>query len=190
MVSRINTKTIASISVFTAISIALVISPLKFSAPFAPFLKYQIWEIPIVAAFLIFGPFVGLSTLILNTFVLLVLFPGGLPTGPLYNFAAASSMLLGVYLTQIFARRSSIDFRIMVLIATALGGVFRVVFMSIVNWAFLRYPFPIGYDMPVEVIIGMLPIIGLFNATVTLYTIPLGYIISKASEGRIGAQVN
>ena len=177
-----KTKTIATIAVFTAISVALVLSPAKFPAPFAPFLKYQIWEIPIVAAFLLYGPSVGFSTSIMNTLVLLAVYPGDLPTGPIYNLAAVSSMLLGVYIIQRFAHYFSRHPEIIVILSTALGCVLRVGFMSVVNWAFLRYPYPVGYSMPVEAIVAILPIIGLFNATVVLYTVPLGYVISRAAK--------
>ena len=181
-----KTKTIAAIAVFTAISVALVLSPAKFPAPFAPFLKYQIWEIPIVVAFLLYGPSVGFSTSIINTMVLLAVYPGDLPISPLYNLAAVLSMLLGVYIIQRFASYFTRGPKILVILSTALGCVLRVGFMSVVNWAFLRYPYPIGYNMPVEAIVAMLPIIGLFNATVALYTIPLSYIISRAARADSG----
>lgn len=175
-----KTKTIATIAVFTAICVALVLSPAKFPAPFAPFLKFQIWEIPIVAAFLLYGSSIGFSISLMNTLVLLAVYPGDLPTGPLYNLAAVVSMLLGVYIIQRFANSLSRRPEILVTLSTALGCVLRVGFMSVVNWAVLRYPYPVGYSMPDGAIIAMLPIIGLFNAIVVLYTIPLGYAISRA----------
>ena len=64
--------------------------------------------------------------------------------------------------------------------ATALGSITRVGIMTIVNWAFLRYPYPVGYNIPVEALTAMLPVIGFFNATLALYTIPLGYFVSRA----------
>jgi riboflavin transporter FmnP len=182
----LKTKTIAAIAVFTAISVVLVLSPAKFPAPYAPFLKYQIWEIPLVVAFLLFGPAVGLSTTIINTLVLLVVYPGSLPIGPLYNLAAVLSMLLGVYIIQRIASNFTGDPKVRITLSTALGCVLRVGVMSVMNWAFLRYPYPIGYNMPVEAIIAMLPIIGLFNATVVLYTIPLSYLISRAARANSG----
>ena len=78
-----NSKTIAVVAVFTAVTVVLVLSPAKIPAPYAPFLKYQIWEIPIVAAFVIYGLSVGVSISILNTVILLGVYPGDLPTGPL-----------------------------------------------------------------------------------------------------------
>jgi len=178
----IESKTIATISVFTALSVALVLSPAKFPAPYAPFLKYQIWEIPIVAAFLLFGPLVGVATSIINTIILLVVYPGDLPTGPLYNLAAVLSTLLGIYIIHGFASKyfSRRQETILTAFATAFGSIARVGIMTIVNWAFLRYPYPVGFNMPVEALTAMLPTIGLFNATLALYTIPLGYFVSRA----------
>ena len=177
-----ESKKIAAIAIFTALSVALVLSPLKFPAPYAPFLKYQIWEIPIVAAFLLYGPLVGVTTSIINTIILLAVYPGDLPTGPLYNLTAVLSMLLGIYIIHRFAaeRFSKRQETILTAFSTVLGSIARVGVMSIVNWVFLRYPYPVGYSLPIEAIKSMLPVIGLFNATLALYTIPLGYFVSRA----------
>jgi len=179
---KMESKTLATIAIFTALSVALVLSPAKFPAPYAPFLKYQIWEIPIVAAFLLYGPQVGVATSIINTIILLVVYPGDLPIGPLYNLAAILSMLLGIYIIHRFAAKyfSRRPETILTAFSTALGSIARVGFMSVVNWVFLRYPYPIGFSIPVEALTAMLPVIGLFNATLALYTIPLGYFIAKA----------
>ncbi len=177
-----ESKKIAAIAIFTALSVALVLSPAKFPAPYAPFLKYQIWEIPIVAAFLLYGPLVGVATSLVNTMILLVVYPGDLPIGPLYNLAAVLSMLLGIYIihrfvAEYFSRRQE---AILPAFSTVLGSIARVGVMSIVNWVFLRYPYPVGFSMPVEALTAMLPVIALFNATVVLYTIPIGYFVSRA----------
>jgi len=175
-------KTIAVVAVFTALTVALVLSPAKIPAPYAPFLKYQIWEIPIVTAFLLYGPLVGVSISILNTTVLLGVYPGELPIGPLYNFAAVLSMLLGIYIMQRLAvgRFSKGRETILTVSSTALGTILRVGIMSIVNWVFLRYPYPIGFSIPEKAITAMLPVIGFFNATLALYTIPTGYFLARA----------
>jgi riboflavin transporter FmnP len=177
-----ESKTIATIAIFTALSVALVLSPVKFPAPYAPFLKYQIWEIPIVSAFLLYGPLVGVATSFINTIVLLVVYPGDLPTGPLYNLAAVLSTLLGIYIIHGFAAKyfSKRQENMLIAFATAFGSIARVGIMTIVNWAFLRYPYPVGFNMPVEALTAMLPAIAIFNATLALYTIPLGYFVSRA----------
>ncbi|MDH5419011.1 MAG: hypothetical protein OEY39_06170 [Candidatus Bathyarchaeota archaeon] len=177
-----ESKKIAAIAIFTALSVALVLSPAKFPAPYAPFLKYQIWEIPIVTAFLLYGPLVGVATSTINTIILLVVYPGDLPIGPLYNLAAVLSMLLGIYIIHRFVaeRFSRRQETILTAFSTVLGSIARVGVMSIVNLVFLRYPYPIGFSIPVEALTAMLPAIALFNATIVLYTIPLGYFVSRA----------
>jgi len=183
-----NTKTIASIIIFAALTIALNLSsPIKIPAPYAPWLIYQIWEIPIVAAFLLYGAVVGFTIAVLNTLVLLAVFPGELPTGPLYNLVAISSMLLGIIIVKKFAERRSQKFRetSLSVLVTSLGIIFRMVTMAFVNWAFLRFPPPIGFSMPEEAIVMYVPLVAIFNATLALYTIPLGYFVARAVKSGV-----
>lgn len=177
-----KTQTIAGAAISAALTIALNLSPVKIPAPYAPFLIYQIWEIPIVTALLLYGFWVGATISIINTTVLLGVFPGALPTGPLYNLAAVLSMLLGIYIIQGFATKHFEARRqaILTTFSTVLGTATRVGIMTIINLVFLRYPPPVGYSMSMEAVIVMLPIIGIFNATLALYTIPLGYFIARA----------
>jgi len=181
-----KSKEIATISVFTALTVTLNLSPFKFPAPYAPFLYYQIWEIPIVAAFILYGPTIAVAISMLNTLALLVLFPGELPTGPLYNFAAVLAMLLGIYLAHLMRRKSlSKRTAMLPILATGLGALFRVIVMTLVNWVFVRYPPPIGFSMPEEAILAILPFVAFFNATLTLYTIPIGYMLARAISSGI-----
>ena len=177
-----NSKDVAALSIFTALTVALNLSPFKIPAPYAPFLFYQLWEIPIVAAFALYGPLMAIAISVLNTIVLLILFPGALPTGPLYNLAAVLAMLLGIYLAHLMVKKEPLSqrFTVLNLLATGLGISFRVVVMTLVNWAFIRYPPPIGFSMPEEVILGILPLVALFNATLALYTIPIGFTLARA----------
>jgi len=182
-----KSKNIATLSIFAALTVALNLSPFKFPAPYAPFLYYQIWEIPIVAAFALYGPLMAIAISVLNTLMLLALFPGALPTGPLYNLAAVIGMLLGMYLAHLTVRQQPISQRstMLSLLATGLGMFFRVVAMTIVNWTFIRYPPPIGFSMPEEAIVAILPLVAVFNATLALYTIPIGYVLANAVSSGI-----
>jgi riboflavin transporter FmnP len=179
-----DSKTLATISIFAAITIVLNLSPIKIPAPFATYLIYQIWEIPIVAAFLLYGFKVGFSISVINTLVLLIIFPGELPTGPVYNLVAVMSMLLGIFVIERFLighlnkRRDTI----LTTAVTASGIITRVLTMTIVNWVFLRFDPPIGFGIPPEALLAMLPVIAFFNATIALYSIPTGYIIAKATK--------
>ena len=188
--SEVNSRAIATVAVFAALTVALNLSSFKIPAPYAPFLYYQIWEIPIVTAFLLFGPLIGLYVSVINTIVLLAYFPGDLPVGPLYNLAAILGMLLGIYIAQsLIIKGSSIKNELsIVLLYTGFGAVSRVLIMSVVNWTFLRYPYPIGFGLPEEALVMMSPVIGFFNATLALYTIPVGYILARAVSYSIKAK--
>jgi len=239
----LNPKTIALIIVFTALTLVLNLSPIKIPAPYATFLIYQIWEIPIVAAFLLYGPKVGIPVAIINTLALLIIFPGELPTGPFYNLAAILSMLIGIYIVQrvavafrtadeytieattymvlvmlsiiaafvqnvwwlfpgivfslmlfiainekwnkkaivprISSNSNGRSYAIIVTISTIAGAFTRIIVMSIINVVFLPFPPPVGFGLPREVAIAILPLVGFFNATLALYTIPIGHTIAK-----------
>jgi len=248
----LDSKTIGAIIVFSALALVLNLSPFKIPAPYATFLIYQIWEIPIVAAFLLYGPKVGVTVAVINTLALLLIFTGELPTGPLYNLAAVLSMLFGIYVVHKiapvfkgkFVGVDSVEFSVyLMLIALSIVGAFiqslwwifpgfvfgllltmatiesqaessarmgtsptsstggrdvllvttstvvgafaRVIIMSIVNWTFLPFPPPVGFGLPQEVVIAMLPLVGVFNATLALYTIPIGHSIERVVGSRV-----
>jgi riboflavin transporter FmnP len=171
-----NAKTVTITTLFAALAVVLNLSPLKIPAPYAPFLIYQIWEIPIVAAFLLYGAMTGFLITIINTLLLLAIYPGALPAGPFYNMAAILSMLLGIGLMKIFlAKHSTRHDTIIGTLFTAAGGALRTALMTLLNYALLRFPWPIGFNMPQEAIIVYIPLIAVFNFTLALYTIPIGY---------------
>jgi riboflavin transporter FmnP len=185
-----NTKTLAATIVFAALTVALnpAISGIGIPAPYAPFLIYGLWEIPIVVAFILIGPLSGISISLLNAAVLFAFFQGSLPTGPLYNLIAIMSTLSGIYVARKLIKgkitSGKIEFEI-ITGATILGIVLRVGVMTIVNYVTLRYPYPIGFGMPEIDIIGFLPLGALFNGTLALYTIPTGEFIAKIVKSRL-----
>ena len=68
----------------------------------------------------------------------------------------------------------------MIALATVTGGVTRFALMSIINYTFLRFDPPIGFGIPGDALAAMLPVIGFFNVTIALYTIPIAYGIARA----------
>jgi riboflavin transporter FmnP len=191
-----NTKTLALIVVFTALSAALSIYFPKIPAPYAPFLYYQIWEIPIVAAFLSIGPKTGTAIAVLNTLILLAVFPGNLPTGPFYNLIAVLSMLLGIFVAyRIAVHGCSIEnisqflkehAKTLIVSTTALGAITRVAITTTANYFLIAQPSPIGFGSFFEfggltgqqAVIAFIPFSILFNATIAFYTIPIGLVIA------------
>jgi riboflavin transporter FmnP len=186
-----NTKALAIVIVFAALTVALnpAISGIGVPAPYAPFLIYNLWEIPIVAAFLLIGPISGLAIACLNAAVLFAFFQGPLPTGPLYNLIAIMATLLGVYIaSKLFKSKTASDGRTVFKIATAatiLGVTLRVLVMTLVNYATLPYGYPIGFSFAEVDVLAFLPLAALFNGTLALYTIPIGEFISKVAKTRL-----
>ncbi len=185
-----NTKKLSLTIVFAALAIALnpTFTYISLAAPFAQGLIYQIWEIPIVIAFLIISQAAGLGVSLLNTAVLFAIFPGALPTGPIYNLAATLSMQVGIFAAVAIGKRffcsKNPDTNILtkvkwLTIATASGILTRVAFMSLVLYFALPQPSPIGFSFPLAATIGYLPFAALFNATLALYTIPIGWVIAQ-----------
>ena len=200
-----KTAVLASDIVFAAVTVALnpSISGIGIPAPYAPFLEYQIWEIPIVASFLLYGAKYGVTIGILNSFVLLAIFmgPGGLPAAPFYNLIANLSMMLGVYVPQIVSKvrnqhrepeqsaNHTQKTALLITSSTVIGITLRVVVMSAVNFLVLGYGYPLGYNMPQGAIVASLPLIALFNSTLALYTIPVGYTIANVVRARLNPKM-
>ena len=190
-----NTKTLALSIIFTALTLAINLAGPKIPAPYAPFLIYQLWEIPIVFTFLALGLLAGLITAGINTLILLVYFPGFLPFGPLYNLFAVLAMMLGVFVPYListrgckkenlstFLRQHS---KIITISATALGIIFRVAVTSATNYFLLQQAPPVGLSYPADAALAFLPLSILFNATVALYTIPIAIAITVAVSSKI-----
>ena len=178
---------------FAALAIALnpTLTHIAVAAPFAQGLIYQVWEIPIVIAFLIISPIAGLTVSFVNTAVLFALFPGILPTGPFYNLAAALSMQVGIFAAVIIGKkvicRNNPQADILksakwATVATTLGILTRVVFMSVLLYFALPQEAPIGFKsfgFDQALTNAYLPFAAFFNATLALYTIPIGWLIAK-----------
>lgn len=186
-----NTKTLASTIVFAALTVALnpAISGIGFPAPYAPYLIYGLWEIPIVAAFLLISPASAIIISLVNASVLFALFPGSLPAGPFYNLVAIFSMLLGLYLARTFIKQKSTQqqkavFKI-VAASTILAIILRVALMTLVNYITLQQPYPIGFELNEIAVLATLPLTALFNGTTALYTIPFGEFIAKIIKSQL-----
>jgi hypothetical protein len=141
-----------------------------------------------VVAFLIISPVAGLSISLLNTAILFAVFPGALPTGPAYNLAATLSMQIGIFSTHMIAKKmtrktteqhsSELGIK-WATASTTMGMLTRAAIMSIILYFALPQPPPIGFGLNQTETIAYLPLAGLFNATLALYTIPIAYLIAN-----------
>ncbi len=183
---KMNTKTIAAIVVFSALTVSLnpAISRMMIPAFYFGTANYTFMEIPIVTALLLFGPLCGLAVALLGGASLILYFPR------LYNvpltILAILCTELGVYLAYRLVSRGASKEKYpstsqLVVYATTLGILFRVGIMEPVHYLFGRYiiGYFIGTNLSDPVLISLIPLWALFYGTQMLYTIPIGYYIAR-----------
>jgi hypothetical protein len=128
-------------------------------------------------------------------FILLFVFPGALPTGPIYNWIAVLSMLLGVFIPFWIAKRRyhlenlgnylKDHVLLMTVVSTTMGIVLRVLVMTAVNYFALPQDYPIGFSFEEFEVLVFLPIGGAFNAIVAAYSILIAVAVTVALTSRI-----
>lgn len=178
-----NAKTIAICSVFAAVSIILIrVRVPTFYWPGT----YYFWEIPIIAALLLFGLKCGVFVAVLTAVAQPIVSPN--PLGllfPVWNFIAMSTVMIGVYLgyrmvtrkgsqTETWKTKYTVYF-------TSLGVALRVGIMPFVDYAMYRtlVPLVLGQNYSDAYIMALMPGIVVYNVVVPLYTIPTGYLLAK-----------
>jgi riboflavin transporter FmnP len=179
-----NTKSLALIITFASIAIAL--NTARIPTIYWPGASYNFSEIPIVVAFLLFGPKIGVLVGLLNLAGQELLFPLGPPFVVAYpiGFIGLLFMLLGIYLATKYLIRKTTERiyndRKSAFYLTAFASVTRGAIMPIVIFEMYYHillPF-VGIRIPEAVIIGLIPGFFLFAFTVPLYTTPIAYIIA------------
>lgn len=177
-------RKLSMIALFTALAYVLNIA-ISIPAPYADFLIYEVWEVPILLSLLLLDFTSGAAVALLNMVVLEAVKPGPLPTGPVYNFMAVISMFAGVIVAErVSAGRGRVA---AVCIATLLGGATRTLAMTAVNALVLPQPYPVGFSIPVAAMPGFLALIAVFNFTTAAYTVPLAYAVKGAVVSRTRA---
>ncbi len=182
-----NSKTIALAATLAAFTIVLnpaFIGP-AIPAPFIPIVNYHIYEIPIVVAFLLVGARCGFLITVLNAAVMQAVFPDSPFIRPLPNLVAISSMLLGVHLAQKLVTRrmqheKPTSERKLVALATAFGMLLRNAVMRSLNYVSISYALMIfGPPMPEPAMLTLLFLLTIFDLTLVMYTVPVGYLIAR-----------
>jgi len=141
-----------------------------------------------VVAFLLFGAKIGVLVGIVHVAGQLMLFNYGPEWVPGYPvaFLALLVMMAGVYVGNWFIKRrvesnKVVDWKRTAIYLTAFGVLFRGGIMPFFDfWVFYRILLPIALAIPIpdSYIWSMMPFFIIFNATVPLYAVPIGYFIS------------
>jgi len=182
---RTKSQTITGVALFAALALFLNVAHIQILAPYATFLIYDLWEIPIVICLFIFGLYAALTASAINAVVLILVNPGALASGPLYNLIAVVVSLFAIVLGHKLAFRAKFSNAKEVTLSTGLAMVVRTGVMTVVNYALLPFPAPLGFSIPEGAVLALLPAIAFFNATLLLYTVPLGYAGVRAATQRL-----
>jgi riboflavin transporter FmnP len=184
-----STKAIAMTIVFAAITLVLnpAISGVGVPFPPIPTLIYNIWEVAIIAAFLLMGFKSGISVAILNSMFLFAVYPG--PSSPsnsifyLGTTVSVSSMMVGIYVSNRFTRKNNQEVRSFgvrkITLSTILAMLLRVVTMAPIMFAILHYGILVPKIPDSAIIAIVLPLQAIFNITIALYTIPVGFLLAR-----------
>jgi len=174
----------------TAILAALVIvfdyslkfSGLKIPFPWMPFLKFDFTGVPIVISLLLFGLS---SSSITSTVACLgiVLRSGDLVGGAMKGIAEFSTVL-GMALGLRLMGRFNAGSMSTKTVSITLGVLLRILSMSVWNLVVLPY----AYGMPLGAVVGMLPLLGVFNGIQGTITTFIGYMLYEAYARSVSTQ--
>lgn len=172
-----RSRLVASIAVLSALAFVLSLT-VQLPFPLASYLYLELWEIPAYLALFVYGLRPALAVAFVVLFLVQIFSPGPLPTGPLYNFIAVISTMIGAIIVTKVAgttTRSSVTLGLAVVILSAVS---RILLMTVVNSLVLPYPYPIGFSIPPSALPPILVVTAIFNAVVALYSVTLALLIA------------
>ena len=182
-----RTQALALTVAFAAL--AIVLNTIRVPTFYWPNMWYRLYEIPIVIAFLLFGPRIGISVVALHLLGQEIFFPLG-PVGFVAypnGAVAILVMLLGTHLATMFIKHKEkagepLTGKKQILLVTAMSIAVRGGIMPFIDYEFNRFLFPLvlGPGIFTDAFVNsLIPAFVLFNVTVPLYTIPISYLIAK-----------
>ena len=142
--NKYNTKKMTTMGILIAISIILIISPLRFPFPAAPFLEYDAGDIPILIGGFIYGPLSGILLTIVASVVQALTVSSASGWVGCFMHIFATSSLVGIA-AGIYSKRRTLKGAIIGLI---LGSCSMTAIMIILNLIIN----PIFYGMTVDAV--------------------------------------
>jgi riboflavin transporter FmnP len=193
----LDTKIVASVAVFTALAIAL--EPLRVPLFIWPGQYFHFWEIPIIAAFFLFGLRVAFTISVLDAIGYFVLLPDGAGiVGPVWRLMAISTVFLGLVIARKMIYRnkeenyvSQAKSKKTLLIHTILPTFTRTAIMPLVDITVYRFllPLVIGHPIPDIYIISLIPAFIFFNIVIPVYSVPIAYLASTVVRRNFASQL-
>ena len=140
--------TLAGATVFAAIAAMLTVARAAVPFPLIPYLQIDFAELPIMVSFFLFGPLAGIITELVH-WLFLNETGSDAPLGPAIKLVAIMSTFLGFWLGgaayRLLGRGDGRRSAIGVTLIFGFGALFRIVAMTIVNYAVLVYIGPVFF---------------------------------------------
>lgn len=182
-----NSKSIALVITFAAIAITL--NAVRIPTVFYPGTFFQLSQIPIVIAFLLFGAKIGIFVGLLNLVGGLALFPAGAAGGLFvypFDFVSLLIMFAGIWLASMIIQSRREPGRFSVLKKPVLGltvgaVALRAGIMPFIDYALVYHvlvPLLLGIEPPEAYISGLVPFFVLYNVIIPLYVVPVAYVVA------------
>jgi riboflavin transporter FmnP len=181
-----NSKAISLVIAFTALATAL--NFVRIPVPFLLNYSYQLGDIILVIAFLLFGLKIGLTVALFNMLTTMVIYPNPVSIiGAPYYLFSILAMVLGAYLfgkliKQRTQTKPNIDAK-SATFSTICAILTRTLIMLPLD--FLIFPYLVSLASGWSIVDAynsvflVMPAIILYNITVPIYVIPISYVISK-----------
>jgi riboflavin transporter FmnP len=181
-----NSKSISLVIAFTALATAL--NFVRIPVPFLLNYSYQLGDIILVIAFLLFGLKIGLTVTLFNMLTTMVIYPNPVSIiGAPYYLFSILTMILGAYLfwrliKQRIQTKPYLDAKSATL-STACAVLTRTLIMLPMD--FLVYPYLVSLVSGLSVaeayntVFLVMPGIILYNISVPLFVIPTSYVVAK-----------
>jgi uncharacterized membrane protein len=181
-----NSKTLGLVIAFTAL--ATTLNLIRIPIPYLPTHSYQLGDIILVIAFLLFGIKIGLTIAVVNMFTSMAIYPNpvGIIGAPYYLFSVLT-MVLGVYIfgrvlkpriqNKPFFKAKSAT------LSTVCAVLTRTLLMLPMD--FLVFPYLVFIVSGLSIseafnsVLMAMPAIILYNITVPMYVIPISYLVAK-----------
>jgi riboflavin transporter FmnP len=180
-----NTKAIGVVIAFTAL--ATVLNYIKIPVPYLPNFTYQMGDVVLIVALLLFGIKPAIMIVTLNMLMTIILYqnPAG-PIGPPYYLLSVLAMFLGIYVAQkVIRRKETLEKRNIaqsVVFLTVAGALSRTLIMLPLDYFVYKFLVSVVSGLSVAesfgLIIIVLPSMIVYNITVPIIMVPLSYLIA------------
>ncbi len=193
-----DTRSIALSAIFSALAVMLTMINITIPFPLLPYLKFDFSEIPVTMAFFLIGPQYALLSTAIYWIVLTI--RAGDILGPAMKGAAVASMIIGLWVSsKVTKGNKTKGVKSLITSSLAIGGLLRVVVLSMFNYAVLTYiaPFWLDYATGLVAVLGLpttsasqtilwvLLLTGLYNFLLTALSMVPSVFISEAIINRV-----